>query len=103
MPARINTNGPAWKIIDLATRLVLAIVITWCVWATKELFAHDHRIRFIEDTRFTDKDGRALYDKVMNAMPPEWLREDVHDIKTALKEMRARMEEIKLEVERLKP
>jgi len=50
----------------------------------------------IESTRFTAKDGSSLERRLTNAFPPEWLKNDLADIKLQLKEIEKRLTRIEV-------
>lgn len=58
--------------------------------------AHESRLAVIESTRFTAKDGSSLERRLTNAFPPEWLKNDLADIKLQLKEIEKRLTRIEV-------
>jgi len=90
-----NGNGAAvarfWDVL-MKLSIIVIVALLGMVWK------HDHSIGVIEATRFTKEDGKHLQEIIMNQLPPEWLKEDVREIKESQK---ADTKEIKTAIKEL--
>jgi hypothetical protein len=68
----------AW---DLATKVAVILTVALCTASINQQI----RLSVIESTRFTDKDGAALKSEITGSLPPEWLRQDMNEMKVGLK------------------
>ena len=85
-------RGDRWW--DVALKFAVPLVIG----AFGMSINHEIRISRIEENRFTNADGAALEARVLDKLPPQWLREQVNEIKAAQKVMLDRMRELELKV-----
>jgi len=108
MPPMEKTPGPL-QLLDITMR-VLFLVVTLFVGVVayqgntlmKSVNDHEKRIVAIEANRYTSKDAvtdmrlvnanlSALRTWIEASYPPEWLRDDVNELKEEIKKMRADM------------
>jgi hypothetical protein len=59
-----------WKVVVGVSIVVTASVI---VASFSMLLDHDARLHIVESNRFTDQDARAMENRIVDQLPPEWL------------------------------
>ena len=83
--------------MKLAAVVVIPLAI-WMVGLEVRVSNMDLRLSTIEKNRFTDKDAADMERRIMAALPPSWLREDLKEIKTLLRDYEARLRAIEAKV-----
>ena len=82
------------RIWDVATKFAVAVSIA-CATAVA---SHEIRLAKVEASRFTERDGHRLEmnlkEWISEKHPPEWLREDMTELKTMLRDVERRMSAI---------
>jgi len=86
---RRSLDMRAWSVLEWGLR-----VVTLAMAAA--VLAHEWRLINIESNRFTDQDGHQLEAKILEKLPPQWLREDIRDIKSSLKSFDERLRRIEI-------
>lgn len=87
-----ETRRKEW--VDAAikvTALLMPVVLTSLGWVGSALIDHESRLDVIESNRFTHHEGIELKKEIMRELPPEWLREDIREIKVLLRELEQRL------------
>lgn len=82
-----------WEILMKAT-VPLSVIIG------SALVTHEVRIAKLEESRFTGSDGvkleRDIRAYVQDSFPPNWLREDIQEIKASMKSIEGRLRKIEM-------
>ncbi len=86
-----NGSKSLARVWDLSLRVIIPALLVWAATVQATVLAHDKHLAVIEATRFTAQDGRSLLDTIMERTPPDWLREDIQEIKAELADIKKRM------------
>lgn len=81
----------AW---DMAMKALVPVVIAIAGWG----IGHEIRMSNLELTSMSKVDGHALEDRIGRKFPPEWLREDLKEVKQLLRDQDQRMRAIEARV-----
>ena len=84
--------GIPLKAWDLMLKALIPVVVFLC----GVLLSHEMRITKIESNRFTLKDGQVLEDKIRKDYPPQWLREQIAEMKVTLIKIEDRLRKAEL-------
>jgi hypothetical protein len=87
--------------VDVAvkvTALLTPVVLTSLGWIGAALIDHESRLDVIESNRFTHQNGTDMKKEIMQELPPEWLREDIREIKGMLRTMESRLNALERKV-----
>ena len=75
-------------ILKSSVPVLLAAIVSVGAWGTNL----NGRMRVIETNGFTDAEAAKLRSDLMKDLPPEWLREDIKEIKDRLRRLEERKE-----------
>ena len=93
-----TTRSASDKVWDLLTRAAVPLSVI----VAGAMIAHEVRISVIESNRFTNHDGDKLDQEIKywieNRYPPEWLREEMNELKRSQREMLRRITEIERKI-----
>lgn len=81
----------AW---DMAIKALVPVVIAIAGWG----IGHEVRMSNLELTHMSKVDGHALEDRIGRKFPPEWLREDLKEVKQLLRDQDSRLRAIEQKV-----
>ncbi len=73
----------AW---DIATKVAVPLVLVVAAW----MVSLQVRVSVIESTRFTGQDGEAMRATLLRDFPPQWMRDDLNEIKERLRRLEER-------------
>jgi hypothetical protein len=93
-----QTKSNTLKIWDLALRTMIPVVMT----VAAVVITHEVRISNIEANRFTDRDGYEMQERIMEKLPPKWLREDLISITQTQKEIKSELQRLSIKIEQVK-
>ena len=88
--------------VNLAQKIIILIVVPWCVWATNEIFTHTAFMN--RGDRFTKQDGYALevaIDRRIDALPPQDWRDRIQRMEVTLDTIKANQTRILTIIEKL--
>jgi hypothetical protein len=81
-------------------KVVIPSLLLWAIYIHGTITVHTRELAVIEATRFTDQDGRELLDTILTRLPPEWLREDLSEIKLELQDIKKRLGTLEAKIDR---
>lgn len=86
---------PQWsRAWDIAMKAVIPVVIAIVGWG----IGHEIRMSNLELTTMTKGEAHQLENRMMRALPPDWLREDIKEIKQLLKDQDHRLRALEARV-----
>lgn len=91
---RLERKKASDRVWDLAGRVAVVIVLGVGSW----MIGHEVRLSKIESNRFTDAAAIQLERRILQQLPPSWLREDITEIKAMLKDYGVRMRELEQKI-----
>lgn len=86
-------KSSAW-VWDIAMKVTVAAMVGLFAW----VFAQEQRMTRMETREFSQEHGRNLEDKLRKELPPQWLREDLEEMKNLLRSQDARLRQIEMKV-----
>ena len=78
--------------------LILRLTVPMVVALAASVIYHEVRLSVIESNRFTAEDATGMERRIRETLPPEWLREDLAEIKGLLREMDTRLDALERKV-----
>jgi len=84
-------TGRAWDTVEWAARVLIVGLIVFSL-------RQEWRITQIESNRFTHTDGVALERRLLEKLPPQWLRDELVEIKGNLRGVETRLRSIEQKV-----
>jgi hypothetical protein len=79
------------KIWDLVLRAMVPLSITAGGWLVSSSVNNSTNIKLLEETKISYEEARQMETRIIESMPPPWLKEDIQEIKTILKDMGTRI------------
>jgi hypothetical protein len=95
-----NGSKALARVWDLSLRVIIPALLVWAATVQAAVVLHDKQLAVFEATRFTDEDGRLLLDTIMGRVPPDWLKEDLAEIKVDLSDIKKRMAALEAKIGR---
>ena len=83
-------NGGKSTTWDLVMRILVGVMTAGVIGAHAFLWQLNERMVRIEETRFTAEQGRQMEARILLAIPPAWVREDLADHETRLRDLERR-------------
>ena len=84
MPAKTNPSDRVW---DVLSKLMVAVTIAM----GGAVITHEIRLGSIESRQFTLQDANEMERRLLEHLPPSWLREDIKELKGGQKEILRRV------------
>lgn len=86
---------PSWtRAWDLAVKSLVPAVLLLIAWG----IGLQVRVSQLEITTMTKEMGHELENRLLSVLPPQWLREDLAEIKTLLRSQDARLDKLEARV-----
>ena len=86
-PGGNGTKSGTW---DLVMRILVGVMTAGVIGAHAFLWQLNERVVRIEESRFTAEMGRQMENRILSAIPPAWVREDLADHETRLRTLEQR-------------
>jgi hypothetical protein len=83
-------NGGRSTAWDLVLKILIGLVTAGVIGAHAFLWSLNERVVRIEESRFTAEQGRQMEARILLAIPPAWVREDLTDHETRLRDLERR-------------
>ena len=81
-------------------QMLFAMTLPVVGWMFAVVQDHEVRVVRIESSRFSAADARQMEDRLRVTFPPDWLREDLVDLKDGIKQLNTRLSVIEREVKK---
>lgn len=79
------------KLSDKVWEILVKVMVPVGIIAAGTIIGHEIRLTRIESNRFTDHDAGELRKDIMQALPPQWLRDEIRENKEWRLKMQADM------------
>jgi hypothetical protein len=82
-------NGKG-RTLDVLMRILIGVMTAGVIGAHAFLWRLNERVVRIEESRFTAEMGRAMESRLLEAMPPIWMRDDLVDHENRIRDLERR-------------
>ena len=87
MSKRLDAQ-PKWsRAWDVGIKALVPIVIAITGWG----LGHEIRVSNLELTQFNKTDAHTMHNQIVESMPPQWLRDDIAELKQLIRSMDDRL------------
>lgn len=86
-----STSDRVWDI-------VLKALVPVSILLAGSLVSHEVRLAKIEESRFTERDASLMERRIIESIPPPWLKAQIEEIKALLRENTSRLRAVEQSV-----